>query len=128
MPIWSQGRVALVGDAAACVSLLAGEGTGLAMTEAFVLAGERNQAHGDYRAALQRYEQRLRPLIADKQAGEALARAQLRGRRCLAGLSLEGHGERPPGARLSRPDRPPGCRHPSFHEDRSAADHLAAGK
>jgi len=28
---WSTGRVALVGDAAACVSLLAGEGTGLAI-------------------------------------------------------------------------------------------------
>ena len=36
---WSRGRTALVGDAAACVSLLAGEGTGLAMTEAYVLAG-----------------------------------------------------------------------------------------
>ena len=37
---WSRGRTALVGDAAACVSLMAGEGTGLAMTEAYVLAGE----------------------------------------------------------------------------------------
>ena len=32
----------LIGDAAACVSLLAGEGAGLAMTEAYVLAGELN--------------------------------------------------------------------------------------
>lgn len=32
---WSAGRVALVGDAAACPSLLAGEGTGLAMLEAY---------------------------------------------------------------------------------------------
>jgi 2-polyprenyl-6-methoxyphenol hydroxylase-like FAD-dependent oxidoreductase len=31
---WSQGRVALVGDAASCVSLLVGEGCGLAMTAA----------------------------------------------------------------------------------------------
>jgi 2-polyprenyl-6-methoxyphenol hydroxylase-like FAD-dependent oxidoreductase len=39
---WSHGRIALVGDAAACVSLLGGEGTGLAMVEAYVLAeGER---------------------------------------------------------------------------------------
>src|SRR5262249_28717720 len=30
MDRWSTGRVALIGDAAACVSLLAGEGTGLA--------------------------------------------------------------------------------------------------
>ena len=46
LPRWSQGRVALVGDAAACVSLLAGEGTGLAMTEAYVLAGELAHAGG----------------------------------------------------------------------------------
>jgi 2-polyprenyl-6-methoxyphenol hydroxylase-like FAD-dependent oxidoreductase len=32
------------GDAAACVSLLAGEGTGLAMTEAYVLAGELHRS------------------------------------------------------------------------------------
>ena len=38
----SKGRVMLIGDAAACVSLLAGEGAGLAMTEAYVLAGELN--------------------------------------------------------------------------------------
>ena len=37
---WTRGRTALIGDAAACVSLLAGEGTGLAMAEAYVLAGE----------------------------------------------------------------------------------------
>lgn len=68
LPRWSQGRVALVGDAAACVSLLAGEGTGLAMAEAHVLAGELARAGGDHRAAFERYEARLRPLIAAKQA------------------------------------------------------------
>jgi 2-polyprenyl-6-methoxyphenol hydroxylase-like FAD-dependent oxidoreductase len=67
MPRWSQGRVALVGDAAACVSLLAGEGTGLAMTEACVLAGELARANGDHRVAFARYETLLRPLIAGKQ-------------------------------------------------------------
>ena len=50
MPTWTKGRVALVGDAAACASLLAGEGTGLAMTEAYVLAGESTSG-GDYQAA-----------------------------------------------------------------------------
>ena len=64
---WSKGRVMLIGDAAACVSLLAGEGTGLAMTEAYVLAGELNRAGQDYRAAFDRYEQRLRPFIEGKQ-------------------------------------------------------------
>jgi 2-polyprenyl-6-methoxyphenol hydroxylase-like FAD-dependent oxidoreductase len=67
MDRWSKGRVALIGDAACCVSLLAGEGTGLAMLQAYVLAGELNTAGGDHRQALQRYEQLLRPLIAGKQ-------------------------------------------------------------
>jgi 2-polyprenyl-6-methoxyphenol hydroxylase-like FAD-dependent oxidoreductase len=56
-----------VGDAAACVSLLAGEGCGLGMAEAYVLAGEIVAAEGDHRAAFQRYEQRLRPFIEEKQ-------------------------------------------------------------
>ena len=65
---WSRGRTALVGDAAACVSLMAGEGTGLAMTEAFVLAGELACARGDYRRAFDAYEARLRPFVEGKQA------------------------------------------------------------
>lgn len=67
MDAWSKGRVGLVGDAAACVSLLAGEGTGLAVTEAYVLAGELSHAGDDYREALRRYEARLRPFIEAKQ-------------------------------------------------------------
>ena len=47
---WSHGRVLLIGDAAGCISLLGGEGTGLAITEAYVLAGELARA-GDYRDA-----------------------------------------------------------------------------
>jgi len=68
MQAWSKGRVMLLGDAAACVSLLAGEGSGLAMTEAYVLAGELQRARGDYREAYCRCEDRLRPFIAQKQA------------------------------------------------------------
>lgn len=67
MPAWSKGRVALIGDAAACVSLLAGEGSSLAMTAAYTLAAELRQ--GDPLLALRRYEERLRPLVARKQAG-----------------------------------------------------------
>jgi len=67
MDAWSRGRVALVGDAAACVSLLAGEGTGLAMVEAYVLAGELAHRPDDIPAALAAYEQRLRPFIEGKQ-------------------------------------------------------------
>jgi 2-polyprenyl-6-methoxyphenol hydroxylase-like FAD-dependent oxidoreductase len=67
MDRWSQGRVMLIGDAAACVSLLAGEGAGLAMTEAYVLAGELHRAGEDYQAAYRRYEKLMRPFVAGKQ-------------------------------------------------------------
>ncbi len=69
MPRWTSGRSALIGDAAACASLLAGEGTGLAMTEAYVLAGELHRAGGDYAAGYAAYEERLRDYVARKQAG-----------------------------------------------------------
>jgi 2-polyprenyl-6-methoxyphenol hydroxylase-like FAD-dependent oxidoreductase len=67
MPGWSRGRTILLGDAAACVSLLAGEGTGLAMTGACVLAGELQRAGGDWRSAFAAYEARMRPFVRDKQ-------------------------------------------------------------
>ena len=69
MDRWSSGRVALIGDAAACVSLLAGEGTGLAMVEAYVLAGELARANGDISVAFTGYEKRLRRFIEQKQDG-----------------------------------------------------------
>ncbi|MFA1704704.1 FAD-binding domain [Mycobacterium intracellulare] len=68
---WSRGRVLLIGDAAGCISLLGGEGTGLAITEAYVLAGELARAGGDHRRAFDAYETRLRPFIEGKQAGAA---------------------------------------------------------
>jgi 2-polyprenyl-6-methoxyphenol hydroxylase-like FAD-dependent oxidoreductase len=51
MDKWSQGRVALVGDAAFCVSLTAGQGSALAMTAAYVLAGELAAAGGRHERA-----------------------------------------------------------------------------
>jgi 2-polyprenyl-6-methoxyphenol hydroxylase-like FAD-dependent oxidoreductase len=69
MDRWSRGRALLIGDAAGCISLLGGEGTGLAMTEAYVLAGELARAGADYRRAVDAYEARLRPFIKAKQAG-----------------------------------------------------------
>ncbi|ORV49007.1 hypothetical protein AWC02_07950 [Mycolicibacter engbaekii] len=68
MQRWSRGRVLLIGDAAGCISLLGGEGTGLAIAEAYVLAGELRRAGGDHRRAFETYEARLRPLIETKQS------------------------------------------------------------
>jgi 2-polyprenyl-6-methoxyphenol hydroxylase-like FAD-dependent oxidoreductase len=67
MDRWTKGRTALIGDAAACVSLMAGEGAGLAMAEAYVLAGELRHCGSDYGAAFARYQERLMPYFRRKQ-------------------------------------------------------------
>ena len=67
MDRWSQGRVALVGDAAFCPALLAGQGAALAMAAAYVLAGELSASRTAPEAAFCRYEELLRPLIVRKQ-------------------------------------------------------------
>ncbi len=71
MERWSKDRVALVGDAAFCPSLMAGQGSALAMTAAYVLAGELARAGGRRAEAFARYEELLRPFIAAKQQGAA---------------------------------------------------------
>jgi 2-polyprenyl-6-methoxyphenol hydroxylase-like FAD-dependent oxidoreductase len=67
MPTWAKGRVALIGDAAACPSLIAGEGAGFALAEAYVLAGELHRHGDDTDAALARYQSRLKTAVARKQ-------------------------------------------------------------
>ncbi|MGY3234284.1 MULTISPECIES: FAD-binding domain [unclassified Bradyrhizobium] len=69
MDRWSRGRVALIGDAAFCVSLVAGQGSALAMISAYVLAGELARAGGSYCEAFSAYETRLRSYISRKQRG-----------------------------------------------------------
>jgi 2-polyprenyl-6-methoxyphenol hydroxylase-like FAD-dependent oxidoreductase len=66
---WSRGRVALLGDAAFCVSLLAGQGSALAMISAYVLAGELANAGGRHEQAFGGYEALLRGFIDTKQRG-----------------------------------------------------------
>ncbi|MCB8882741.1 FAD-dependent monooxygenase [Acidisoma cellulosilytica] len=63
MPSWSNGRVALVGDAAYCPSPFTGQGTSLAIVGAFVLAKELERSPAEPEAAFQRYEQRMRPFV-----------------------------------------------------------------
>ncbi|MGA8808441.1 MAG: FAD-binding domain [Thermoanaerobaculia bacterium] len=67
MDRWTQGRVALVGDAAFCVSLLGGQGSALAMVAAYILAGELKRANGRHEEAFARYQERLATFIARKQ-------------------------------------------------------------
>jgi 2-polyprenyl-6-methoxyphenol hydroxylase-like FAD-dependent oxidoreductase len=69
MESWSQGRVALAGDAAFCASLVAGQGSALAMISAYVLAGELARAGGRHEEAFARYESSLRTYIDRKQRG-----------------------------------------------------------
>jgi 2-polyprenyl-6-methoxyphenol hydroxylase-like FAD-dependent oxidoreductase len=71
MDRWTIGRTALIGDAAACVSLLAGEGSGLAMVEAYVLAGELRACGGDHSIAFGRYQERMMPFLKRKQTSAA---------------------------------------------------------
>jgi 2-polyprenyl-6-methoxyphenol hydroxylase-like FAD-dependent oxidoreductase len=71
MPHWSKGRICLLGDAAFCVSFLAGQGTALAMAAAYILAGELGRTPDDHAAAFGRYETILRAFIVAKQDGAA---------------------------------------------------------
>lgn len=65
--LWTKGRVSLIGDAASCVSLLAGQGTALAMIAAYILAGELHRSNGDYADAFQRYQNLFGPFVLGKQ-------------------------------------------------------------
>lgn len=67
MQAWARGRAALLGDAAACPSLIAGEGAGLALAAAYVLAGELHRHVGDTDAAIARYQALLQGVVARKQ-------------------------------------------------------------
>lgn len=67
LPEWSKGRVALLGDACFCPSLLAGEGSSMAMAGAYILAGELQRAGGDYATAFAAYQKRFKPFADDKQ-------------------------------------------------------------
>jgi 2-polyprenyl-6-methoxyphenol hydroxylase-like FAD-dependent oxidoreductase len=71
LPRWTDGRIALIGDAAHSPSLLAGAGSAFAMLGAYVLAHELHRANGNAAQAFPAYEQRLRPYIARQQRAAA---------------------------------------------------------
>jgi len=67
MPSWHKGRVVLVGDAAYGPSPLSGQGSGLALVGAYILAGELHKAKGDYKKAFTAYEEKARPFMEKNQ-------------------------------------------------------------
>lgn len=66
MPSWHRGRVVLLGDACAAVSLLAGQGASLGIAGAFVLADQLGRSP-DFSGALAGYERLWRPVVEEKQ-------------------------------------------------------------
>ncbi|ADJ45749.1 FAD-dependent oxidoreductase [Amycolatopsis mediterranei S699] len=67
LPRWSEGRVALVGDAAHAPSFLTGQGTSLALAGAYLL-GHALATIPDHTAAFAAYENRLRGFAEANQA------------------------------------------------------------
>ena len=55
MDRWSQGRVALVGDAGYCCSPMSGQGTSVALLGAYILAGELAAAGADHQRGFANY-------------------------------------------------------------------------
>lgn len=76
MPKWSKGRVVLIGDAAWCLTLYSGMGASAGMMGGQAL-GVALAAHGnDLKAALDAFEQKMRPFVSKNQRFIAL-RSQL---------------------------------------------------
>jgi 2-polyprenyl-6-methoxyphenol hydroxylase-like FAD-dependent oxidoreductase len=77
MPTWHRGRVALVGDACDCPTLLSGQGASLAMGGAYLLAGALHDS-ADYQEAFRRYEQQMFAFVQTQQkSGRSFARSFL---------------------------------------------------
>ncbi|WP_067697255.1 FAD-dependent monooxygenase [Nocardia jejuensis] len=67
MDRWSSGRVGLLGDAAFSSSPMSGQGTGLALVGAYLLAGELAAADWDPEAGFAAYEKRMRSFVEANQ-------------------------------------------------------------
>jgi 2-polyprenyl-6-methoxyphenol hydroxylase-like FAD-dependent oxidoreductase len=66
MPTWHLGRVALVGDACGCPTLISGQGASIAMGGGYVLAKALHEA-ADYQEAFRTYERLVQPYVAGRQ-------------------------------------------------------------
>ncbi|MBE4737599.1 FAD-dependent monooxygenase [Streptomyces caniscabiei] len=70
---WSQGRVVLLGDSAWCMTLHSGQGSGMGIAGAELLARLLTE-HGDLPTALGSWEQQLRPFVTRYQKEALLMR------------------------------------------------------
>ena len=71
IPRWSRGRVTLLGDACGCLTLLAGQGSHMAMAGAYVIARELQRYDGNHVPAFRAYETMLKPAVAARQEDAA---------------------------------------------------------
>jgi 2-polyprenyl-6-methoxyphenol hydroxylase-like FAD-dependent oxidoreductase len=79
MPSWHQGRVALVGDACDCPTLLSGQGASLAMGGAYLMARALHDT-ADYQQAFRCYEQQMFAFArAQQKSGRSFAKSFLPG-------------------------------------------------
>ncbi|MEU4253362.1 FAD-dependent monooxygenase [Amycolatopsis sp. NPDC026612] len=123
MDRWSSGRVALLGDAAFSSSPLSGQGTGLALVGAYLLAGELAAAGWDPAAGFTAYEARMRSFVeANQEIGRLHAHSRDVGgldaepdaewlteviERAINGVDLPDYAGVPDsGARITSPSRP----------------------
>lgn len=67
MPMWSKGRVCLVGDAGYCPSPAAGMGGSMAILGAAALADAFHKYPGDLQKAFEEYDRSLRPTVEEIQ-------------------------------------------------------------
>jgi 2-polyprenyl-6-methoxyphenol hydroxylase-like FAD-dependent oxidoreductase len=84
MPQWHKGRVALIGDACGCLTLLAGQGSHMAMAGGYVLAQELAR-QSDHKTAFAAYQNFLRPHVESRRKDAAR----------FAGLFVPGARSRP---------------------------------
>ncbi|HZT26953.1 MAG TPA: FAD-dependent monooxygenase [Pseudolabrys sp.] len=66
MPQWHKGRIALIGDACGCLTLLAGQGSHMAMAGGYVLAQELAR-QPNHKAAFAAYQKFLKPAVDKRQ-------------------------------------------------------------
>ncbi|GAB3971539.1 FAD-dependent monooxygenase [Actinoallomurus acanthiterrae] len=88
MPSWHRGRVALVGDACGCMTMVSAQGVSMAMAGAYILA-EELATQGDHIRAFTRYQAQMQEEVTRRQRNALVfARSLVPGTR--AGLIAQG--------------------------------------